>query len=110
MLDAPPSNRSIQLATVVQAYGVNEIAADQQYKGATYAISGTVEKVSKGEGDVPMVTLRTPERSKVYSVRCYFADPTGLDTLRSGGTVYLRGVIDGLRDNSLIIKQCEIVR
>ncbi|HMJ06890.1 MAG TPA: hypothetical protein VK474_11590 [Chthoniobacterales bacterium] len=109
-LDRPAYNKTIGVQQLAQAYEENEFTADQRYKGQALAISGTIEEITKGEGDIPVVALRVSRMERVLDLRCYFANMAGFANLKAGGQINVRGVVDGMRGYHLVVKNCALVR
>ena len=90
------------------AYKENEVAADNQYKGKTLKITGTVANIGTDILDNIYITLETGEL--LYSVQCYFAnseEEAKVANLSKGNTVTLIGTCDGMSLN-VAMKKCKL--
>lgn len=99
--------QAASIKSICQAYDRNEIAADQQYKGRVYILTGELYDVRKtDEGDVTVIRLKVPQGSKIDYVECFLDNPAGVQKLQANQTVNLRGTIDGLHQHYLTINHC----
>jgi len=115
-LDRPAYNQSTTAEFMLSRYAANQIAADKEYKGRIFTISGTIRRISSSHGDVA-VELVAPSHSartggalklkgKVHLMRCVFNDSRRLEQFQSGNPISLTGTVEGISGHTLIIKDC----
>jgi hypothetical protein len=98
----------VPVHSIMAAYEVNEIAAEQQYKGQTLNISGTVREVDTDILGVPYVLLTAGGEYEVWGVQAMFPRDRkeSLVSLSKGDQITVRCRIDGKMLN-VIAKDCE---
>ena len=101
---------AVAAVSLAAAYGANEIAADQKFKGKRLAISGTVEGVGRDLLNSMFVTLAGPPDS-FREVQCFFGDELRgqLAQLSPGQSITVAGRCDGLFGN-VLIRDCRLIR
>lgn len=79
------------------AYENNEVSADQQFKGKTCQIVGTVDDIGVVLGET-YVTLSSGDMYSIVGVQCMFKDKAEIDKvaqLQKGANVTIIGKVDG---------------
>lgn len=91
----------VTAAELLRAYGENEVAADQRFKGKTLRVSGRVGNVGKDIANHPYVTLG---ESGLRSVQAFFSPATEsqLIPLKKDTQIVVEGRCDGLFGNVLL--------
>lgn len=99
---------ALELST---AYKDNEVAADQQYKGKTVEVSGTVDTIGKDILDTPYIAFAGEQYAIIDRVQCMFSksDESQLATVKKGQKITLRGEVSGKMGN-VIVNGCSIVQ
>ena len=97
----------ISAASLYATYKENEVAADEKYKGKAMEITGTIDDIKKGLGDIPYVTLATDD--DFGNVQCTFSknDSAQLAELKKGQKITITGKCSGLMMN-VIVKDSKI--
>ena len=98
---------TIDAPSLVGAYMQNEVKADQNFKGKTFYVSGTVDQISKDIMDNIYVTLEGD--GVIRSVQCYLDDADVAANLNKGEQVVIKGKCDGLMMN-VQMKDCSLVK
>jgi hypothetical protein len=107
-LDRPAYHQATTAAFLFSQYATNQINADRQYKGRIFTMSGTIKSItSSGEGTAVelVIPYYAPE---VRYIRCIFNDSSGLGQFKSGNPISLTGTVEGVRGDTLIIKDCDL--
>jgi len=89
-------------------YEVNEVAADEKYKGKTVALTGTISNIGKDVLDKPYISF---EKDYLKSVTCYFSgnDVKQIARLEKGQTIIITGNCRGLTLTNVVMMDCKIV-
>ena len=91
------------------AYEANEISADQNFKGKPIYVTGIVGNIKEDfRNNILYISLKTGQ--EFTSVNCYFDDEKTAAKLREEQKVTFRGTCEGLQFNTVIIRNCEIVK
>lgn len=99
-------NQTITAHDLTQQYISNEVRADENFKGKSFYVEGTVTDIKKDIMDDIYVTLDGAEILR--EVQCYFDDKNTASQLEKGMRVTFYGRCDGLMMN-VIMKDCKIV-
>lgn len=86
-------------------YAENEVKADNELKGKTFYVSGTITDVKKDIMGKIYVTLKGHELFR--QVQCYFDDEEAAAKLSKGSKVTFKGTCHGLLIN-VLMKECEL--
>ena len=80
----------------LQAYGLDELAADKQYKGEIIAVTSKVAIVGTNVVDIPFVKL-SGGGIEAWEIQCMFDKEHGdaLAQLETGQIVTIQGKCDG---------------
>lgn len=106
IMDAP-TKKSVNSDTLCEAYNRNPVLADKMYRGQTFAVGGKVSRIVSDE--TLYIELQVPSTgSSVWTLRCLFSNTAGLDRLTAGYTVVVTGMVDGMRGNTLMMKDCHL--
>ena len=92
-----------------QAYKQNEIAADEQYKGKVFNISGIVEGIQKDLTDSIFVTIKTGDEFGSLHANFDDAHKATIAKLKPGQPLKIQGSVDGFLMQSVMVKDCQIV-
>lgn len=89
------------------AYEANEVAADEEYKNKTIAITGTISNIGKDILDNPYVSIKV---SYLQSITCYFDKEHNklISELVKDDKITIIGKCKGLILTSIILKDCKI--
>lgn len=89
-------------------YEVNEVAADEKYKGRIVALTGTINDFGKDVSDKPYISF---EIDYLKSVTCYFSDDDvkQIASLEKGETIIITGNCRGLTLTNVVMVDCKIV-
>lgn len=99
-------NQTISAADLVQNYINNEVRADENFKGKSFYVEGTVTNIKKDIlGDI-FVTLEGADM--IREVQCYFDDKSTATQLEKGMRVTFYGECDGLMMH-VLMKNCKLV-
>lgn len=107
---APNGNNSeITAEDLDTAYDANEVKADNQYKGKTIIIKGTITKIAKDLFDKTYVELRG--KSTFLGLQCYVtpAAQSKLGDMTVGTEVRLKGKVKG-KMMIVILESCDFVQ
>ena len=96
--------RPIAAARIVNDYEINEVAADQVYKGKRVSLIGSVGEIKKDLLDTPYVTLDEQDLG-LRGVQAFFDNDAvpQLSALRQGEVIRVVGTCDGLMGHVLIL-------
>jgi putative nucleic acid binding protein len=110
-LDRRAYNQSTTAEFLCLQYAQNEIAADKQYRGRVFTISGTIKNISmKGEtADVELFVPLT-QIGKTWFMDCNFNDTRGLEKYQAGNPISFTGTVAGVDGRTLEVKDCELMR
>jgi hypothetical protein len=97
---------TISAPDLTAAYEANEVNADNNFKGKTFYVSGTVTDIKKDIMDDIYVILQGSEMLR--DVQCYFDDKETAAQLHKGMKVTFKGTCDGLMMN-VQMKNCVLV-
>ena len=98
---------TITAKQLTAAYDDNEVSADNNFKGKTFYVSGTVTDIKKDILDHIYVTLEGNEMFK--QVQCYFEDKDTAGKLQKGMTATFQGKCEGLMMN-VLMKNCVLIK
>lgn len=89
-------------------YEVNEVAADEKYKGRTVALTGRISNIGKDVLDKPYISF---EIDYLKSVICNFSDDDikRIASLEKGQTIIVTGYCRGLTLTNVLMADCKIV-
>lgn len=104
-LDQPAYGRTVRADILAKAYDTNPLAADQTYKGQVYSIGGVIKSIESDE--TVYVELAVPSSlNEIYYIKCVFSNTRGLDRLKAGSSVSIRGTIEGKRGSKVLVSNC----
>ena len=88
-------------------YEINEVAADEKFKGKTVALTGTIHNIGKDVLDKPYISFET---DYLKSVNCYFSDDAvkQIAILKKGETIIITGKCRGLTLTNVVVVDCKI--
>ncbi len=98
-------NQTITAYDITQQYISNEVRADENFKGKSFYVEGTVTDIKKDIMDDIYVILEGAEMLR--DVQCYFDDKNTASQLEKGMKVTFYGKCDGLMMN-VLMKNCKI--
>ncbi len=90
-----------------KAFEANETTANTTYLGKVIEVSGTINDLKSGEGNTFNVSLKT--ESPMSSVICTFQSMTGLQNLKSGDQITIRGQCSGFLMD-ILLNNCVVVK
>jgi hypothetical protein len=102
--------KSLDLKSFFSDYSENEIAADRQYKGNEYIISGKVQNVETFFGSIRIMCI---DKSNKYNLDLWTKDEDFAATLKRGDVITVIGICDGagigmsLGSYSINMKNCK---
>lgn len=107
---APAPVQEISAAKLHQAYKQNEVAADDQFKGKTFNITGVVAGIQKDFTDSIYVTIKTGD--EFSALQAYFDDAhkSAIAALKPGQAVKIQGRVDGAMMQSVMVKDCRMAQ
>ncbi len=86
---------------LLYAYTLNEVSADNKYKGKILRVTGYVSEISKDITDEAYLTLTTGD--DIREIQCFFGgNEDQLAEIRPGQLVTVQGECDGLMMNILL--------
>ena len=90
-----------------KAFEANETTANTTYLDKVIEVSGTINDLKSGEGNTFNVSLKT--ESPMSSVICTFQSMTGLQNLKSGDQITIRGQCSGFLMD-ILLNNCVVVK
>lgn len=99
-------DQTITAKNLTANYEANEVQADENFKGKTFFVEGTVSDIKKDIMDDIYVTLEGDEMFR--QVQCFFDDKNTASQLQKGMRVTFQGKCDGLMMN-VLMKNCILV-
>lgn len=102
------ANQTVSGRQLISAYQANEVKADQDFKGRTFYVKGTITEIKKDLADRIYVTLDEPEMA-LAGVQCYLDDEQIAASLNKGQKVVIKGTCDGLM-MYVQMKNCELIK
>lgn len=101
-----PLRPIVSAENLIAAYEENEVAADQQYKGKSIVVTGTVSRIGK---DLLNTMYVATKGRGLWEVQCMFDDSQEgkLAGLSKGTKVTLIGTVRGKMGN-VILKDCAV--
>lgn len=90
---------------LVSYYSKNEIAADNNFKGKSFYVTGYIDHIGKDLMDNSYVTLKSDD--PIRNVQCFVDDQDILAKLQNDQKVTVYGECDGLMMN-VLMKNCNI--
>ena len=101
--------QTISAKKLYTAYEVNEINADQSFKGKSLYVTGVIETIKKDFRDnILYITLKTGQT--LTSVNCYFNNENAASKLQKEQKVTFKGTCEGMQFTTVIIKNCELAK
>src|SRR5512140_527222 len=97
----------ITASDLQKAFEANETSANTTYLGKVIEVTGTINDVKSGEGNTFNISLKT--ESPMSSVICTFQSMTGLQNLKSGDQVTIRGQCSGFLMD-ILLNNCVVVK
>jgi len=97
---------TITASQLVAEYEANEVSADNNFKGKTFYVSGTVVDIKKDVLNHIYVILKSD--NIIRRVQCYFEDAETAAKLSKDMNVTFMGKCDGLMMN-VLMKDCKLV-
>ncbi|WP_198170319.1 OB-fold protein [Mucilaginibacter arboris] len=98
---------TISAHDLTATYEANEVAADENFKGKTFYVTGTITDIKKDVLDNIYVTLKGNEMFR--QVQCFFEDKETAAQMHKGMKVTFKGTCDGLMIN-VLMKDCVLVQ
>ena len=96
-------DNTISAKQLTATYQANEVNADNNFKGKTFYVTGTVTDIKKDIMDNIYVTLEGDEMFR--EVQCFFEDKEVAGQMQKGMVVTFKGKCDGLMMN-VLMKDC----
>jgi hypothetical protein len=98
----------VDAADLLQSYADDPSAADEQYKGQTIEVTGTIAEVApSGERHVTLA----PDPAAPARVQCFFnvQSTTSLASLRPDQSIRIRGRCEGMSNGNVVLRDCVLV-
>ena len=99
-------DQTIKASNLTASYEENEVKADENFKGKTFFVEGTVRDIKKDIMDDIYVILEGDQMFR--DVQCFFDDKNTASQLQKGMRVTFQGKCDGLMMN-VLMKNCVLV-
>ena len=99
-------DQTIKAPNLTASYEENEVKADENFKGKTFFVEGTVRDIKKDIMDDIYVVLEGDQMFR--DVQCFFDDKNTASQLQKGMRVTFQGKCDGLMMN-VLMKNCVLV-
>jgi hypothetical protein len=99
-------DQTIKAPNLTARYEENEVKADENFKGKTFFVEGTVRDIKKDIMDDIYVILEGDQMFR--DVQCFFDDKNTASQLQKGMRVTFQGKCDGLMMN-VLMKNCVLV-
>jgi|688.fasta_scaffold304094_1 hypothetical protein len=99
-------DQTIKAPNLTASYDENEVKADENFKGKTFYVEGTVSDIKKDIMDDIYVILEGDQMFR--DVQCFFDDKNTASQLKKGMRVTFQGKCDGLMMN-VLMKNCVLV-
>ena len=101
-----PPQGSISAKDLYNFYDVNEVAADEKFKGKRFVVYGEINSIHKNIADQPSVTLKAGTLSYVD---CRFPkeQSSQLVSLQKGQMIAIEGTCNGKMVTSVFLHDCE---
>ena len=99
-------DQTIKAPNLTASYDENEVKADENFKGKTFFVEGTVRDIKKDILDDIYVILEGDQMFR--DVQCFFDDKNTASQLQKGMRVTFQGKCDGLMIN-VLMKNCVFV-
>ena len=99
-------DQTIKAPNLTASYDENEVKADENFKGKTFFVEGTVRDIKKDIMDDIYVILEGDQMFR--DVQCFFDDKNTASQLQKGMRVTFQGKCDGLMMN-VLMKNCVLV-
>lgn len=99
-------DQTIKAPNLTASYDENEVKADENFKGKTFFVEGTVRDIKKDILDDIYVILEGDQMFR--DVQCFFDDKNTASQLQKGMRVTFQGKCDGLMMN-VLMKNCVFV-
>lgn len=100
---------TISAFQLVNQYVLNEVNADENLKGKSFYVEGTIQDIAKDIMDDIYITLKgSNDEFEFRAVQCYINDANRVRNLRRGQRVTVYGRCDGLMMN-VLMKNCRLV-
>lgn len=99
-------DQTIKAPNLTASYEENEVKADENFKGKTFFVEGTVRDIKKDIMDDIYVILEGDQMFR--DVQCFFDDKKTASQLQKGMRVTFQGKCDGLMMN-VLMKNCVLV-
>ena len=90
---------------LVAEYTDNEVRADDNFKGKTFWVTGTIENIGKDVMDKSYVSFKSTD--DIRSVQCFIDDTKLLSSLNKGMKVTVKGTCKGMFGN-VLMEDCEL--
>jgi hypothetical protein len=97
---------TISAKQLIAEYEANEVAADNNFKGKTFYVAGTVADIGKDVLGHIYVTLNS--NNIIRKVQCYFEDAETAAKLSKDMQVTFKGKCHGLMMN-VLMKDCTLI-
>jgi hypothetical protein len=94
---------TITAPKLTASYEENEVKADENFKGKTFFVEGTILEIKKDIMDEIYVILQGDKMFR--NVQCYFDDTSTASQLQKGMRVTFQGTCNGLMMN-VLMKNC----
>jgi hypothetical protein len=94
-------DQTVGAPSLLSLYKENEVRADKDFKGKTFYVEGTVEKIGKDIMNNAYVMLKGDEYG-ILGVQCILEDEAAAADLNKGEHIAIRGKCNGLMMNVLM--------
>ncbi len=101
------ANSTLSAFELVKCYNVNEILADQNFKGKRFYVNGKIESIGKDLLERPYISFVSNDYIK--SIQCFMVNENNVSRLRKGQKITILGTCDGLIID-VLMKNCIIVK
>lgn len=107
--DSVPPALSVSAEDLSKAYGIDELAADDQYKGEIIAVTGKINAIGTNVVDIPFVKL-SGGSIEAWEIQCMFDKDhsNALAQLEEGQVVTIQGKCDGYY-MAIKMKDCALI-
>lgn len=100
----------VKVKDIVKEFKDNAVISEEKYQNKVTEITGEVEKVNEFAGEYYVSLKKPKEQYPIEYVNCYFTDKEQLKTIKKGDVVVVKGSYSSNIMNSVMFKQCVLVK
>lgn len=102
--------QALDILYLFSEYAKNQATADEKYKDKRLAIVGTVVNITISSAEKPVIEFQVQASDGVVSCEFPKNATEDIEVIKKGDIITVKGLCEGISNNTIIFKKCKLVR